>query len=501
MENEGIFKEIFNKWGFRQNPYIFKELKKDDELENLFVGRRVEKLEFFRMLESGTGAFCIGGDFGTGKSSFFNKCVYEISVYETKKARSDFIITNTIRVVETASNENFLKDILEFVIREIEPYLNKLSENNKKIVEEMKGAYNITKTSTKDIGFKPGGAGGGYSHQEAQSIQKRDASRLINNTINMLERLSMIIDEDLRMKLIIPFNNLEKAKIKDPNRILDLIELLRDLMFTRYFLVFIGEKDLREWFEERGTLRSVFGETIEIDHLKIDEFKHAIKVRLNYNSICSRYLFSLKPDYKKYLKEGNIEYKLKKEFEDKKQPLSDKARVSKTDETNWEIEDSRLKYRIEEVGINLNIYSPHYITPFDDDIIEYVYEKSRGDMRWAFNILNRMFQTVMIKEIMTYSIIDESVKEVIHKIAEKRYNSLSDPEKNIINKLADIGQPVSPSDILLQETSERSASSLQRILSKLLKQPELIIKTKEGRKYKYELGYEMKILKEMGGFE
>jgi hypothetical protein len=78
---------------------------------------------------------------------------------------------------------------------------------------------------------------------------------------------------------------------------------------------------------------------------------------------------------------------------------------------------------------------------------------------------------------------------------------LSDPEKNIINKLADIGQPVSPSDILLQETSERSVSSLQRILSQLLKQPELIIKTKEGRKYKYELGYEMKILKEMDGFE
>ena len=496
MENKEIFKEIPNEWGFRQNPYIFKELKKDDELENLFVGRRAEKLEFFRMLESGTGAFCIGGDFGTGKSSFFNKCVYEI-----KKTRSDFIITNTIRVVETDSDENFLKDILEFVIMGIEPYINELSENNKKIVEDMKGAYNITKSSTKNIELKPFGAGGGYSNQESQSIQKRDISQLINNTINMLEMLSMIIDEDLHMKLIIPFNNLEKAKIKDPNRILDLIELLRDLMFTCYFLVFIGEKDLREWFEERGRLRSVFGETIEIDHLKIDDFKHAIKVRLDYNSICSMYLFSLNPDYKQYLKEGNIEYKLKKEFEDKKRSLSNKARVSKTDETNWEIKDSELKYRIEDVGINLNIYSSQYTTPFDDDIIEYVYEKSRGDMRWAFNILNRMFQKVMIKEIMTYSIIDEGIKDVIHKIAEKRYNSLSDPEKNIINKLADIGQPVSPSDILLQETSERSVSSLQRILSQLLKQPELIIKTKEGRKYKYELGYEMKILKEMGGFD
>lgn len=68
------------------------------------------------------------------------------------------------------------------------------------------------------------------------------------------------------------------------------------------------------------------------------------------------YLFSVKPNYKQYLKDGNIDNNLKNEFKNSKQSLSNKAEVSKTDEKHWEIVDSGKRYIIEDTDTKLNIY-------------------------------------------------------------------------------------------------------------------------------------------------
>ena len=68
------------------------------------------------------------------------------------------------------------------------------------------------------------------------------------------------------------------------------------------------------------------------------------------------YLFSVKPYYKQSLKDGNVNAKLKKEFEDNKLSLLSKAKISKIDEKHWEIVDDEKRYRIEDTETQLNIY-------------------------------------------------------------------------------------------------------------------------------------------------
>jgi hypothetical protein len=69
------------------------------------------------------------------------------------------------------------------------------------------------------------------------------------------------------------------------------------------------------------------------------------------------YLFSLEPNYKQYLKDGNVDNKLKKEFADNKVSLSNKAKLSKIDEKYWEIVDIKKRYGIKDTDTQLNIYN------------------------------------------------------------------------------------------------------------------------------------------------
>ena len=68
------------------------------------------------------------------------------------------------------------------------------------------------------------------------------------------------------------------------------------------------------------------------------------------------YLFCMKVDYAKYLKDGAVDANVEKEFKDSKHPLSDKAEVSTIDENHWEIVDGEKGYRIENTGTLLNIH-------------------------------------------------------------------------------------------------------------------------------------------------
>ena len=70
------------------------------------------------------------------------------------------------------------------------------------------------------------------------------------------------------------------------------------------------------------------------------------------------YLFSLKPEYRRYLKEGAVSNELSKAFEDNQQPLTSNARLTQRDEKKWTITDGMKEYRIEDSGTKLNIYGP-----------------------------------------------------------------------------------------------------------------------------------------------
>lgn len=71
--------------------------------------------------------------------------------------------------------------------------------------------------------------------------------------------------------------------------------------------------------------------------------------------ILSNCLFSLKLDYKQYLKDTNVNEKLKTVFGDNGHSLSDEAKVSQIDEKHWKIVDGTKRYGIEDTGKELHI--------------------------------------------------------------------------------------------------------------------------------------------------
>ena len=65
--------DILSQWGFVSNPYYDYELLPDILFE-LFVNREASIGEFYKSMRLNTSIFCIEGDYGVGKSSFFRRC-------------------------------------------------------------------------------------------------------------------------------------------------------------------------------------------------------------------------------------------------------------------------------------------------------------------------------------------------------------------------------------------------------------------------------------------
>lgn len=68
------------------------------------------------------------------------------------------------------------------------------------------------------------------------------------------------------------------------------------------------------------------------------------------------HLFDLSLEYKKFLKDGKVDVLLKEPFWNGRQTLFSKAKITKTDEKNWEINEGVKKYRIEITDTQLEIY-------------------------------------------------------------------------------------------------------------------------------------------------
>ncbi len=419
--------EYMEKWGYSENPYLDRPLKKKEELDSLFVGREKEIRNFFKKFVSGTNAFCIEGGFGVGKSTFTNQCFSEIKVEENRDV-FNFIITDTISVVETESPTKFLFDILGETLKGIKPYREYLKEENKKTLFEIENIVTKGDAKGSSYGLNMPLMQGQRESASSMSAQPRELLTK-NSIINMVIKIGDVAREDLKARILITLNNLEKEKINDQGKITALIELLRDLIFSEFILIFIGDLQLKSRLTSTGRLRSVFGESIELSPLSLDEFQFAVDRRLKY--------FAVK---------GN------------------------------------------------------YTPPLGDDVLEYMFSKCGGDIRWAFNFLRNVFEEMFLEDypIRTHSLSD--IEPISIKIAKNTFNGLDDSEQKVIKAFSTL-KSASPSDRKLQRVCGVTRSTLQRILSDLSKRPELIVRDKMGRKQVYSLGYEMGILSDSGFWE
>ena len=397
--------DILNQWGFVSNPYYDHELLPDILFE-LFVNREASIGEFYKSMKLNTSIFCIEGDYGVGKSSFFRRCALG-----QEQLDNSSIITNKITITKDAAETSFFLTVLSAVINSLKVVSN-LSQKSKDKLTEIENVVTIQRQQS-----TAGSIYGFIGHTRTSGKSEQHSPRYTNlNMLSDLSEIGEICKVELDKKIILPIDDLESEKC-DLEQAIYLVGLLRDLIFTdNYVVICIGEPGLREKLSSSGRTRSIFGESIILSELSVDDFIQAIEKRLKYFSNNS-----------------------------------------------------------------------NYIPPFDEDVYKKVHEYSYGDIRWAFNTLNRIFEVLIRKNyiVRTYGI--SHVLPLLHEIEYKAFSSLESNEQKLLSILYKLG-PLSPSDNELQDAMGSDRVTIQKLVQKLSEDSSLLRKKKVSRKYIYEVG-------------
>ncbi len=396
---------ILNQWGFVSNPYYDHELLPDILFE-LFVNREASIGEFYKSIKLNTSIFCIEGDYGVGKSSFFRRCALG-----QEQLDKSSIITNKITITKDAAETSFFLTVLSAVINSLKVVSN-LSQKSRDKLAEIENVVTIQRQQS-----TAGSIYGFIGHTRTSGKSEQHSPKYTNlNMLSDLSEIGEICKVELDKKIILPIDDLESEKC-DLDQAIYLVGLLRDLIFTdNYVVICIGEPGLREKLSSSGRTRSIFGESIILNELNFDDFKHAIEKRLKYFSNNS-----------------------------------------------------------------------NYIPPFEEDVYKKVHEYSYGDIRWAFNTLNRIFEVLIRKNyiVRTYGI--SHVLPLLHEIEYKAFSSLENNEQKLLSTLYKLG-PLSPSDDKLQDAMGSDRVTIQKMVQKLSEDSSLLRKKKVSRKFIYEVG-------------
>lgn len=281
--------DVLNQWGFDSNPYYNHELLPNILFE-LFVNREENIEDFYKCMKLNTSIFCIEGDYGVGKSSFFSRCA--LGQEEIDESN---IITNKITITKDTTENSFLLSVLSAVINALKGVQNLPPESKEKlsIIENIVTIQRQQSTEGSLYGFI------GHTKTKGKSEQHSP----IYTAINMLSDLSEIGEIckfGLDTKIMLPIDDLESEKC-DLDQAIYLVGLLRDLIFTdNYVVVCIGENGLREKLSSSGRTRSIFGESIILDELSLEDFIQAIEKRVKYFSNNDNYVSPFEEDvYKK----------------------------------------------------------------------------------------------------------------------------------------------------------------------------------------------------------
>ncbi len=406
--------DIMDQWGYHSNPYYDHELQSEILFE-LFVNREVNIEEFYKSMKLNTSLFCIEGDYGVGKSSFFRRC----SLGQEHIDESN-IVTNKITITKDTNENSFLLSILSAVLNALK-MSSGLSQESKDELGEIENVVTTQREQSTEGALNGGLIGLKRTRTKAKSEQHSPNYTSLN-MLSDLSNIGKICEIYLDKKILLPIDDLESEKC-DLDQAVYLVGLLRDLIFTdNYNIICIGEPGLREKLSSSGRTRSIFGESIFLKELSFNDFNKAIEKRLAY---------------------------------------------FKSNE--------------------------NYTPPFDPDVLKIIYKYSYGDIRWAFNTLNRMFEILIRKNyiVKTYGI--SHALPVLNEIEYRAFNSLEKNEQMLLIVLSKIG-PHSPSDKELQDAVNLDRVTIQKLVQKLSDDNNLLRKKKESRKFVYEVGPVIKSL-------
>jgi len=284
---------LWDRLGFSQNPYFTTPIEVSDDGRHLFVGRSQEIRRLIAKWDEPNGAITVvGGNIGTGKTSFLNVCQY-LSLMGIR----DFQLTydppylmpsySKVQLETGQEDQDLLLRVLRAAAESIKRACSVIGEPVPDAVEEvLQWLDSLTGSSTSTTGGGLSGGVAGYStgisfsrSQGAGARASGDISR--DSLVAALSRLAAAVRTVREYRgIIVAINNIEMV---DTTQVVELLNRFRDTLFAveGVWWVLIGQRGLYDLIEAEAprVAQRIKGTETTLDGLSWEDFHLAIQAR------------------------------------------------------------------------------------------------------------------------------------------------------------------------------------------------------------------------------
>ena len=277
--------QIWEKMGFRDNPYDKDSLEVSEQGSNLFIDRDSESKYFQTVLSSASGGLVmVEGDVGVGKTSFIN-----IQQYQSLKKKDDmpYLLPcfETVEICEPIDTFQILLSVLSHCFQALESILKDEIKKDDRLneISRLIGQSILSSLSWQAGVSIPGGAGGsvGLGSTKTQTVPAGVSAQIL---INALDNMQKIIREKYGFEgVYVLLNNLN---VISDSGIVALFDRMRDIFVKRknFWWILLARKGIFSMMERESSRASEMfnGEPIVLAPLPWPEIERAIDLRIKY---------------------------------------------------------------------------------------------------------------------------------------------------------------------------------------------------------------------------
>jgi len=281
---------LWHRLGFDENPYFTTPIQVDAEGLELFVGRGSEIRRLIsKWDEKDRSITVVGGNIGTGKTSFLNVCQYLCLT-----GKRDFGLTyDPPRLVPAfrkvqLEQEQSVDELLLRIIRATAESIRTASEQDKlDQPTEVKDVCGWLESLSSATSASTGGGvtvlGTGANGLRATSTSHRDPEKLgFDSLLSIFERLARAARGLSSYRgVIVAIDNIEMV---ETSRVIGLLNDFRDTLFsvTGIWWVLIGQRGLYDLIaaDAPRVSQRIKGTETALDGLSWEDFQLAIQIRI-----------------------------------------------------------------------------------------------------------------------------------------------------------------------------------------------------------------------------
>ncbi|WP_437643780.1 hypothetical protein [Sorangium sp. So ce362] len=279
--------------GFKENPYFTTPINISEEGSDLFVGRGAEIRRLVGKWDESNGAITIvGGNIGTGKTSFLNVCQYLCMTgkkdfgleYDPPRLLPAF---SKVQLESTQSDQEFLVRIIESAALSIKHACEHFRVTVPDEISRTLYWLGSTPGAPRPLGtVETATAVLQVSPRTPATTQAPQESASLNELVNRLERLAKattaIAGQEYR-GLIVAIDNIEMV---DSEQTVSLLNKYRDTLFAAngVWWVLIGQRGLFDLIDAEAprVAQRIKGTETTLEGLSWDDFNLAIQARIDH---------------------------------------------------------------------------------------------------------------------------------------------------------------------------------------------------------------------------